>query len=146
MTSSTLSQEDGNLPPWRGADLKESLANGTTPFYQRTVASLQFCSVDTFKAEFLCCPTRLVNHGEDVIQRPGARHIHNTFQEDIFLLLHLRTAPRNPESIKSMDRAAGKAPSSPPGSLSRSHTGVDYSQHRRLFSLRGEAELHEVQV
>lgn len=51
---------------------------------------------------------------------PGTCHIHNSFQEDIFLLLRLRAAPRNPESIKPTEGAERRAPSSPPGSLSLS--------------------------
>ena len=60
-----------------------------------------------------------MNHNKDVIQRLSECHIHNTFQEDVFLLLHLRTAPQNPEFIKSMHRAACKAPSSLGGGVGK---------------------------
>lgn len=97
----------------------------------------------------LGCPPELVNHSEDVIQRLSECHIHNTFQEDIFLLLHLRTAPRNPEFIKSMHRAACKAPSSlgsAVGGGGRGGVGSLPDQHALQFipeilSLQAEAEL-----
>lgn len=111
-------------------------------------STLQFHLVGTSKVESFCRPMWLVNYSEDMIQCPGACHIHNTFQEDIFLLLHLRTAPWNPEFIKSMDWAVHKASSSPPGSFSPSpphismtavHTGGSPHSTVRLNS-------HEVQA
>lgn len=60
-------------------------------------------------------PTWLVNPSEDMIQRPSTCQMYRTFQEDIFLLLNLRTAPQNPESIKSTEGAEREALSFPPG-------------------------------
>ena len=89
-----------------------------------------------------------MNHSEGMLQRLSECHTHHTFQEDIFLLLRLRTAPRNPEFIKSMHRAACKAPSSlgsgvGGGGESLCQTSTPCSSYRRSSHSKVKLNLHE---
>lgn len=103
---------------------------------------------ERFHRGTLGCPPELVNHSEGVLQRLSECHTHHTFQEDIFLLLRLRTAPRNPEFIKSMHRAACKAPSSlgsgvAGGGESLCQTSTPCSSYRRSSHSKVKLNLHE---
>lgn len=105
-------------PPGRERTWEEELANETSSYYRTTDSpGASDCTYPVFArgAAPLWHPTWLVNPSEDMIQRPSACQMYRTFQEDIFLLLNLRTAPQNPESIKSTEGAEREALSFPPG-------------------------------